>query len=390
MIKKRLFIVLLIVILTGCAPQFPSKNNELEKTTTQNPGTTTIPDYNISDDYYKVMLQPSFKPSQSRGLVVENLHTRLDTDEFELGLIRLATKTFSTKEYLFQEGQFLTKKTARSWLSRKMTSTQLVKNKLKPADNIGLNPILADETTGTAEARNAKSPIYLASIIEHDYYLIKKDKKAEFAGIAIGLALNSVHYYKTEQDYPREEKIPQAEIVKQGKQIAAQVVSYLRQIQGLKTVPITIGLFQQQPKSSISSGHFFASTDVDKSSNSLNDWSPVNEVYYVFPSDETKTMDDAIAFNNFKTSIVNFFPNYTSIVGHAYYVDNQMQRLKIDISMQFYGKSEVIAFTQLVTGLVVKKLPDSTHIEVSISSVRGSESLIVKDPESDSPFVHVY
>lgn len=79
--------------------------------------TAIIPMYNISDSYYKMVLP--FKQGAARGLTAERLNTRLDIDEFETGLMRLATESFNTNDYLFQEGQHLDEDTVLSWLARK-------------------------------------------------------------------------------------------------------------------------------------------------------------------------------------------------------------------------------------------------------------------------------
>ncbi len=38
------------------------------------------------------------------------MNTRLDMDEFELGLMRIAQDKFSPSQYLFQQGQYLDRK----------------------------------------------------------------------------------------------------------------------------------------------------------------------------------------------------------------------------------------------------------------------------------------
>jgi protein involved in sex pheromone biosynthesis len=97
------------------------------------------------------VLSCRLKPSGARGQVVGDLNTRLDVDEFETGLMRLASEQFPTDDYLFQEGQYLDGKTVNKWLERKRTSNQLKEEKMKPEDNIGLNPPISD--TGTNEQK---------------------------------------------------------------------------------------------------------------------------------------------------------------------------------------------------------------------------------------------
>ncbi|MCL6585942.1 MAG: CamS family sex pheromone protein [Anoxybacillus sp.] len=384
--KIAMVTTVLTLFLSACAPKFGEQQVVQEKNNKQQ--TAVIPKYNISDSYYRMVLP--FTPSEARGLVVENLNTRLDVDEFETGLMRLAQQRFSPKDYLFQEGQYLEKKTIKKWLMRKMTKAQLKEEGMTEADNIGLNPVLSDE--GTNEEKNTKSPIYLASILEHDYLTKNDNGKVQLGGVVIGLALNSVHYYQTEQGYPREVEISDADIEREGKRIAAEVLSRIRHIKGLKNVPITIALFKQQPRTSIIPGHFFAMANVDQGSDTIDQWKKINEEYALFPSDDAEKnhRDDLMKFLNFKSDIEDFFPNYTGVIGKAFYVDDQLQQLTITIPMQFYGKAEVIAFTQYVTGLVMEKFPDYVNVNVYISSVSGPESIIVRPAKADEPFVHIY
>ena len=56
----------------------------------------------------------------------------------------------------------------------------------------------------------------------------------------------------------------------------------------------------------------------------------------------------------------------------------------------FYGTAEITGFTQYITGLMLNHLPLDLNITVSITSVNGPEVLIVKKPNEDEPFVHIY
>jgi len=378
-----LFTVLML-ILSACAPKF-EKEDEIVQQTDDEQQKAIIPKYSISESHYRTILP--FKPGEARGLVVENLNTRLDVDEFESGLMRIAQERFSPETYLFQEGQHLDRDTISSWLKRKKTKEQLQGK--ETSKNLGLNPAISGE--GTNKERNEKSPIYLAHIMEHNY-LERQGDKVHLGGVVLGLALNSVHYYETEQGYPREVELSQKDIEREGKKIAQEVLSRIRNIKELREVPITIALFKQQPATSIIPGHFFAVTHVDKGSSSIEDWEKINEEYYFLPSDEAEKnhREDNVKFKNFKSDIDEFFPNYTGVVGTAFYQNDELKKLTINITMQFYGKAEVIGFTQFVTGLVMEHFPKYVTVQVYISSVSGPESLIVLNAGEESPFVHIY
>ncbi|PFO01198.1 hypothetical protein COJ85_17960 [Bacillus sp. AFS076308] len=383
--KISLLALSMVFLLSACAPNF-QKQNETVQTKEKTTGKAIIPKYNISNNYYRTILP--FEPGESRGLVVNNINTRYDLNEFEMGLMRIAQNSFDTDKYYFQEGQQIKAATIKQWLSRQYTAAQLKDNKMKAADNIGLNPVNTSPAGSTPS-----SPIYLAHILEHDY-LTKDDKgNVSLAGITIGLALNSIYYYKLQSDGDTlEKKIPFAEMEQEGKKMAAEVVKRIRSMKNLGNIPITIALFEQQSKTSVVPGNFFTYSTVDQGSSDLNSWEKVDEKYYLFPSTDAENdhRDDTIAFLNFKQDVEEYFPNYNGVIGKAFYVGDQLQDLSITIPIQFYGKTEGIGFTQYVTGLVMEHFPKYLSVSVSVTSVDGPEALIVKKADATEPFVYIY
>jgi protein involved in sex pheromone biosynthesis len=388
--KKYLYIALCtLLLITGCAPKF-GNDTEVLQGEKNDKKKSVVPTYQISENTYRVILP--FKASEARGLVVANVDNRLDMDEFETGLTYLAHDQFPTSKFFYQEGQYLDKQSVRSWLKRKYTNAQLKALEAKykeQIDNIGLNPI--DDEKGTLEERNKRNPIYLSHILEQNF-LVKSGDKVKLGGITIGLAMNSVHYYKQEQDYPRQAELSNKEIEAQGQKMAQEIVQRIRQIDGLSKVPIVIGLFKQQPRSAIVPGNFFKKGIVNEGQNNIASWENVDEKYVLFPSNEASKSyrNDAVIMENFKADITDFFPNYTGVIGRGLYRNNKLTDLVVEIPMQFYSKSEVIGFTQYVTGLVVKSFPKEINVSVYISSLEKQEALIVRKANADEPYVHIY
>ncbi len=384
------------LLLTACAPNFGEQEEIVKETEDDTTEKAIIPKYNISDSYYKMILP--FQPGEARGLVTKQLNTRLDIDEFETGLMRLAQDTFSTDKYLYQEGQYIKSDVIKSWLSRKLTGKDLeaakekAKKEKKEYVELGLNPALPEPTEEAGlEEINEENPIYLAHMLEHNY-LIQKEDTGELGGIVLGLAMNSVHYYKQENGYAREYKIDRDELLAKGKEIAKEVVNRARSIQGLEDVPIVIGIYEQEESKSIVPGSFVAKTVVKEGSREVGKWTEIDEKYYFFPSADATSAhrDDAQMFSRFKDDIEEFFPNYTGVIGKAFYRNGEMSYLDIEIPMQFYGKAEVVGFTQFVTGKVMDYFPDYISLEVNIMSTTGQEALILKESDQEEPTVHIY
>lgn len=380
--KKWLPVLLTVILTAGCAPNF-SKQDQIVQKKNDKKETAIVPNYQISDQYYKTILP--FKPSKSRGLTVSNLNTRYDIDEFETGLMRVAQKQYSPNDYLFQEGQYLDKNTVLSWLNRKYTPDQLKAQKLKPSDNLGLNPVASGKDA-------ASTPIYLAHILEQDYLIKSNKNTVKLGGVVIGLALNSVYYYQKQQYGATYDKtISHAQVASHGKSIAQEVIKRLRNISGLKNVPITIALYEQKGTDSVVPGNFFAYATSSNGSSSIDNWKTVNEKYYLFPSDDVQKdhRDDLTSFNNFKDDVEKYFPNYNGVIGRGLYEGDQLTKLNIEIPMQFYGQSEVVGFTQYIAGLL-SDFPDYLALEISVTSVNGPKALIVREPGGKEPFVHIY
>lgn len=391
--KLTLLIASLWLLLSGCSPGF-QQEEKIVKETSDSKESAVVPKYSISDEYYKTLIP--FQEGAARGLVVQGLNSRLDIDEFETGLMRIAQKTFSTKDYLFQEGQYLDKRTAQLLVERQRTDAQqaeIEKRLNKKVPNIGLNPILEDNAAGTAEQKNAKSPIYISNILEHNYLVKKSDDKVELSGVVIGLAMNSVHYFNTEQGYPREQQISVEESLAQGKKMAQTVLELLHKKDDLKNVPIIIAIYRQEAKSSLVPGNLLAYTTVDKGDETADDWETVDEKYYLFPSEEASKnyREDAMKVSNFRSDLSEYFPNdFTAVVGRGFYKNGQLQELKISIPVQFNGKAEIIGFTQYVTGLVMEHFPNYIKVEVNIYSVNNPEAVIIRDVDQEEPLVHIF
>lgn len=380
---KRFLSLLLVVSLfaTGCVPGFEKQEEVVQDPAQQeNTEQAIVPRYKISDDYYQTILP--YKPGETRGQIAPRLNSRVDVEELETGLMRMAQEVFPSDNYLYQEGQYIKRGTISEWLKRKTDD-----------ESLGLNPpLVRGEDT---EETNENSPIYLAHIQEQNYLIRRGEDQVELGGVAIGIALNSVHYYNLsdgEGGYPREYVIDDAELEAEGKKIAEEVIKRVRTMEGLENVPIMIGLYKQSPANAVVPGSFIAKANVPSGNNSIGKWDSVNEEYHLFPHNKTTDLyrDDAVRFENFKLDIDDYFPNHTGVIGKGYYIDGEIQQLAIEVNMEFNGKAELIGFTQYVTGLLVEHFPNYMNLQVSISSINGQEALIVRDAGAEKPFVHIY
>ena len=127
--KKMLLMPVLVAVLLigGCIPSPGGQDEELIQDTEESvEETVIIPDVKIKEEFYRTLLP--FKKSASRGLITETTRTKYDIQEVEEGLLRLSTQHYDPKNHYFQEGQYIDKDMAYSWLSR------------SSSDELGLNP----------------------------------------------------------------------------------------------------------------------------------------------------------------------------------------------------------------------------------------------------------
>jgi len=393
--KIALAVLSLGLLLSGCSTGIKKEEKVVEKSG-KSKEQAIVPKYSISDEYYKTVFP--FDPASARGLVVQGLNSRLDIDEFETGLMRIAKESFSTKNYLFQGGKYLDKETVQMLVKRKRTDAEQkeLEEKLKKDavkfPNIGLNPAL-QEGSESLEVRNKKTPMYLSNILEHDYYVPKDDKEVELGGVVIGLAMNSIHYYTEEHGYPREVEISEKEMLEKAKPMAQEILTLLQKKDPkLKNVPITFAIYRQGPKSTLVPGRFVSYAQVDKGSEKIGDWKEINEKYYLFPSKEVDEAhrDDAAIVKNFTAKLSEYFKNdYTAVIGTGFYKDDQLKEMKLEIPVQFNGKAEVIGFTQFVAGQVMQYFPNYVKVQVTIKSVERPEAIIIREEKQDEPFVKI-
>jgi protein involved in sex pheromone biosynthesis len=226
---KRTLILILsaIILLSACGTNDnDKKESSNNKQSTKNDSGSVkkiATDKNVQGSNYRTILP--FKESQSRGLLQDNMANSYNGEDFEDGLLDLSKQVFPTKDYLYQDGQYLDKDTTNAYLKPKYTKAEIDKmssserKDKKANENLGLNPSHNGETDPEKIAKN--SPAYLSNILEQDFYDNGDTKGKKIKGMTIGLAMNGTYYYQKEKDGDTfSKKLDDKEIKKQGKQMA--------------------------------------------------------------------------------------------------------------------------------------------------------------------------
>jgi len=370
-----LILPMILLFLSGCnLTNEESKDPENQEGTSENAqnNPTVVTRNQLGDEYYRPALDEDgrYLTSKNRGITL-SLNSGINISLFEKDLMRLSQETFPTETHFIQEGQHFDKDLVNSWLGR------------KSEDNPnGLNPPDAGEGDN-------RVPRYLNSILEFDFFK-ESEESLQLAGISIGLALNTVDYYQAEQFGPTlAQEIPSDEVLNKGQEIANQLLSYIREIEGLENTPIMIGLYEQSAKDDLAGGTYIAQGSSTNGSTAIDSWTTLNEKRMIFPLEGSDSAEGN-AFANFQSEVESFFPNISGITGRAHYIDNNLVSLSINIMTQFYGEGEMVAYTQYLKQSATTYLPGELDIEIIVESPDSMQAFLKKDRTDSEYFSYVF
>lgn len=378
---KRTFLLFIcaVFILTSCSSQ--KKEDVLQSEEEAETEVSIIPSYSLSDDQYKIVLP--YRPSAARGAITNQITNRVDIDELEEGLRRHSTEVFDPNKYFYEEGQYLSEE----FIYDLIDSLNPDVKKLKDSE------AKDDKKKDKKIKEYRKNPRVFSHILEQNYLKKNENNSVDLVGVSIGISLKSVYRFQVETGGAYYyENIPKDEMLKEGKKIAEKVLEEVRQIDELKNVPILINLFREEEQSSPVPGDFVAKTLVKKDENAIGKWQSIKEDHVLFPSDKAKEKhnDDYQKVKTFGDKVADYFPNYVGVAGTGFYIDENLSRITLRIPIEFYGKGEVIGFTQYVYGQVKEIFPNHYDIEVSIESSDTIESLIFRKAGDEEPTVHIF
>lgn len=354
-------------LLSACQP------NDSETKETETVGEETETTSQLSNDYYSAIITDgAYQTSSNRGVTL-GLNSTVNLKAFETGLMDLSQKHYSTDTYYFQEGQYITAATTNNWLDR-----------VSEENPEGLNP----EDNGKLEP-DERNPIYLDSLLEQNY-MVQTDDGFKLGGISIGLAMNSIDYYtKKEFGSEFETEISKEKMLAEGKKMADKIVQRLRKTEGIGNIPIVIGIFEQSTKDNLAGGVYISEAISEDGSTSFTDWKGINQKKVVFPTSGEES-NELSSFQNFKSEVENFFPNLSGVTAEALYTDDQIVNMKVSINTQFYGESEIIAFTQHVNEKASSFLMPNIPTEITIDSINGTEAFLAREAGETEFYTHVF
>ncbi|MCU5093947.1 MULTISPECIES: CamS family sex pheromone protein [Bacillus] len=333
--KMALSFAVVSLLLGACSNNTISKKDEVIQKDTKEK--SMIPRTAVSKDYYRTVIP--LKEQKVINTANIKTNSKLDLAEYENGLMNIAAQQFDTESHVLQLSQYIPEK-------------------------------LVDELVAKVEA-----PI-LTNIIEQDYFGKQNSNELSLSGVVIGLAMSS--------------SVSNEEAMSKGAEVAKQLIEAINKNDKYNKSPITFAIFKQESTSSLKNGTYIASATVQKNGTNIGNWSTIDEQAYSYPSDEfkqahgednTKITEFADAMKGFSTG--DFIP----VNAKVSYKKNQMDALNMNIVIKYNGKTELMALTQMAAQSMLEKLPKDAKVQLQIKSESKIEAIIIKEKNSDKPFV---
>ncbi|MCT4395807.1 CamS family sex pheromone protein [Periweissella beninensis] len=365
--------IVLIIVLAACGniDDSSSSTSSSGKKTTSVQTTGQV----SKSEYAGVIKNGHYLTSKARGLTANRNSNSLNITSFENGLLGVSKSYYSTSNYIFQEGQYLTTAKLTNWLGRKSKSNPT-----------GLNP------KDNGKKNSSRNPIYVESIEEQDF-MQKNGNSLVLKGITIGIAMNTIDYYqKIKYGVTYQQTITSKERVAYGKKVAKLIVERMRKIKKIgKNVPITIAMYKQAANDSLVGGSFYAKTQT--TSSNISNWEKMNVENKVFPeisSTSDYASNDNKSFENFQSQIENYFPTISDVTAQAKYVNKKIAGEQVTITTQFYSETEIISFTNFIAQVAPKFLPSGVPVNITVNSANGIQAFLSRSSTQRNFKSHVF
>ncbi|CAD2074039.1 CamS family sex pheromone protein [Phocicoccus pinnipedialis] len=336
------------------------------------------------DEFYRSVIP--YKLSKSRGLTSTNMVSSYNMEDFEEGLFEISKEVYSPEDYIFQEGQILSEDMTRAYLRRQFTKEEidamneeeLVKS--GAFSNLGLNPSKQGEEDPEVIAKN--TPLYLSHILEQNYLTVDEEGNTKFEGITFGLAMNSEHLYQKEQygtTYRESINVEDAKI--EGEEMARELLDRLRANKEYVDKAVVFAIYSQSKSTDIVPGQFLSYAIVKPGENEISKFIDIDEQNILLPSNNEEIPEELRSnYNAFNRDLSSYFKSYTTSVGRGHIKDGKLDRLEIEIPIEYESRGEMIGLSQYAQSLVDKYFKN-TKVEVKVQDKNNVYSIITSDKD---------
>lgn len=340
--KKILLMIMVLLTVSGCnqkPPTIDAQNQNVEEVVVG------------ANSPFKMLLPATTSPI--RGITVKS-DTYFSLNNMEDLLLDISAD-YIDKDLYFTQGNVLTSDDATSLLSSKLTDqeyAELVKTD-PDARNIGLN---------------SKDYNLVTTLIEHDFYEGKGDKK-EIKAISIGVGLDTTKYNKNANGQIDMERL----LDHDGKIIANQIAQVIRSKSGYAEIPICFG-FYNQSSNSVVPGVYIAQGEIKSSEDNIQKLDTVNQEYVLFlnESGSKKDIDLNNKIQTLKNDLTSYFGETVNINCLGFYQDNKLKNIDIEIVFDSNSNIEGNAMINFIDNEVNSHLNIDYDYLISVVSPTGS------------------
>lgn len=362
--KCKILLCLLMVctvLLNGC-----KKVEEEDKMVALN---------SLNSGDYRIAIPFSY--SDTRETHVQFNRGGYDVDAVGEGLLRYSKDYFDPKKYYLQEGQILDRNTLQAGLvygdKEGILGSKSVTNPygLNPED--GMQIPINNTTTITAKAGSGGT-IPVVDVFELNF-ITNLDVNADIKGVSLAIVLNpNVVDAKGKAHVISDEKLRVY-----GEEAGRNLVAYLKkQPQISAKTPIMVALFKAESIDRNLPGTFLS---VGYGNGNLDRFVNVSESWMIIPSATAQNTDSTLVaqFNAVKDALHDFLPNNTDVIGKGFFVDNRIDTLEINVTMQTKTYTEKIGLTQYMVELISQFTNTDMEISVCIKTTNETFALIKRE-----------
>lgn len=354
---KKLIVSLSLILLASCANTTPNPNEgNLIESLTQGDYSVLIP----------------FESSPIRSYHGTYLGK---ADFMEVGA-RLLTKTksvFDPSTYFISEGQVLTP----------TLLGQLVKR--ESSDNpYGLNPPSGSSFQTGLNDVSVLDAVVVADIVETDFYT-GSSSNPQLSGLAFAIVLNDQLTQVDGSLVP----VDSNRLYEYASDMGRKLERFIRTLADKEDLPVYIALYSTESLDSFLPGKFIGEGSFDGRS---GQFSQNSESWALFPSSAASSLDpltDA-SFSSFRSKIVDFIPETIGVIGEARYVKNELDFLRLTLSIQAKTYTEVFALAQYTASLLDGFEKGNYGIIVKINSIDETLVLIERDRSGNLSLISTY
>lgn len=307
--------------------------------------------------------------SVSDAKVIHNNYQGNSREPFDIGsqALNMAKKYFDPQQILVQEGAILSGEELERYDAYQMRGLGLLRY-MTSYNPEGLNPERGSYIDNDNGIR-MYNPIIVADIYEIDY-VQQAEEGVEYAGFTFVIVLNgNVTYWQaqtnedgsvatdengdvllSEQSYTTE--MSDEQLFTYGSvEAGARLVNYLRNNHPeVGNLPIHILLYRANDAASELPGKMIGETYVTDRTSS---YTRLNQQWVFVPSDAFRELNAIVAnqFESMRTAIFEHFPSNVGIFGRAYFEDNYLKKMNIEVNIQATTYIEAQSLIQYLVSL---------------------------------------